>query len=80
VIPFIQSAEQPCRVPLAFDQATADGITGLRWAVAYITYAGSHELVNRLRQRLGRRWDEASKVIVTSCDYGITELMRWISW
>ena len=71
--PIIQTPEMPCRVPLAFDEAAARGITGLRWAVAYITAAGSLQLVNRLRQQLKGSWEAAAKVIITSCDYGITE-------
>ena len=73
MIPFIQSAENPSQIPLAFDQAATQDITMLRWAVAYITEAGAKQLVDRLQRKIGNSWVTASKLIVTSCDYGITE-------
>ena len=71
--PFIQSRSIPCQVPIAFDEAAVGSIIRLRWAVAYVSYSGCDLMAPRLQQRMGRRWHAAEKIIVTSCDYGITD-------
>lgn len=71
--PFVQSPSLPCQVQIAFDQASLGAVRGLRWAVAYISSSGCDVMAPRLEQRMGNRWREIEKIVVTSCDYGITD-------
>ncbi len=71
--PFVQSRLLPCQIPIAFDEAVLGNVSGFRWAVAYISIAGCNLMAPRLEQGIGRRWNSIEKVIVTSCDYGITD-------
>jgi HKD family nuclease len=48
-------------------------VTGVRIAVAYTTRSGVRSLVNSLKPRLGAAWVSATKVLITSFDFYLTE-------
>ena len=47
--------------------------TALRFAVAYVTESGASLLMRSLAKKVGCKWDNIPKALVTSFDYGHTE-------
>jgi HKD family nuclease len=62
------------RTRIALSGLADPSVTGVRLAVAYTTRGGCESLVDLLRRGMGRRrWSAATKVLITSFDFYLTE-------
>jgi HKD family nuclease len=76
----IQNQANPGKVLLAFSNLADSDLSGLKFAVAYVTKAGSDCLFGVIKNKIGSaKWESIPKTFITSFDFGFTEPTALVS-
>lgn len=76
----IQNQANPGKVLLAFSSLADSDLSGLKFAVAYVTKAGSDCLFGIIKNKIGStKWESIPKTVITSFDFGLTEPVALVS-